>query len=112
MPAIPAMAIQAVSLISVDRVQYSIRQDPVKKGLVRNLRTIDQLLSHARPPKLARRGEVPARVQEILGAIKKRGGRVSKGELGEIVASSGMIVTAVGSLYQAAYLKHDLKDKG
>jgi hypothetical protein len=51
-------------------------------------------------------------VQQILDAIKERGGKVTKKQLGDIVASAGMIVTAVNALYQAGYLGQDLKDKG
>jgi hypothetical protein len=84
----------------------------IKRTLEQAFRRLDQLLKQAKPPKLGRRGEVAPRVQEILGGIRKKGGRVTKQELSDIVASAGMIVTAVGSLYQAGYLKQDLKDKG
>ena len=84
----------------------------IKRSLEQAVRRLDQLVKHAKPPKLGQRGEVPPRVQEILDGIRKRGGRVTRQELSDIVASAGMIVTAVGSLYQAGYLKQDLKDKG
>ena len=85
--------------------------EAIKRGLERDLERISQLLKHASPPK-GRRGETPLHVQQILEAIKKRGGKVTRQQLGDIVASAGMIVTAVGTLYQAGYLKQDLKDKG
>ena len=61
---------------------------------------------------MGRRGDVPRHIQRTLEAIKKRGGRFSIQELGDSVASGGMIVTAVGTLYHAGFLKEDLKDKG
>lgn len=85
--------------------------EAIRRGLERDLSRISQLLKRASPPR-GRRGEVPLHVQQILEAIKKRGGKVTKEQLRDIVASSGMIVTAVGTLYQAGYLKQSLKDKG
>lgn len=84
----------------------------IKRSLEQAVRRLDQLIKHAKPPNVGRRGEVPPRVQEILEGIRKKGGRVTKQDLSDIVASAGMIVTAVGTLYQAGYLKQDLKDKG
>ncbi len=52
------------------------------------------------------------RIREILDAIRAKGGRVTRQELANIVSSAGMIVTAVGALYQAGYLRADLKKKG
>ncbi len=37
---------------------------------------------------------------------------MTRQELADIASSAGMIVTAVGALYQAGYLKADLKRKG
>ena len=85
--------------------------EAIKRGLERDLERINQLVKRASPPK-GRRGETPLHVQQILEAIRKRGGKVTKQQLSDIVSSAGMIVTAVGTLYQAGYLKQDLKDKG
>ncbi|MEM4408865.1 MAG: hypothetical protein QXI19_09000, partial [Candidatus Caldarchaeum sp.] len=49
--------------------------------------------------------------EAILSKIKKAGGRVTKAQLGEIVASAGMPPTSVGSLYGAGYLKADPSNK-
>lgn len=84
----------------------------IKRSLEQAVRRLDQLIKQAKPPKLGQRGETPPRVAEILDAVRKKGGKVTKQDLHDIVASAGMIVTAVGSLYQAGYLKQDLKDKG
>jgi len=84
----------------------------IRRSLEQAARRLDQLLKQAKPPKLGRRGEIPPRVQEILEGIRKKGGKVTKQDLSDIAASAGMIVTAVGALYQAGYLRQDLKDKG
>ena len=86
--------------------------EATKRRLEHDLRRIDQLLRQASAPRLTRPGDAARRIQKIVAGIKKRGGRVTKRELGEIVASAGMITTAVGSLYQAGYVKRDLKNKG
>ena len=85
--------------------------ESIRRGLEQDLKRVKQLLAQAAAPRPSRY-DAPQRVQKILAAIKRRGGRVTKEELGDIVSSAGMIVTAVGTLYQAGYLKKDLKDKG
>lgn len=97
--------------MSLER-QEMIFLKAIKRRLEQDVHRIDQLIHQAKAPRLPGEGGVSRRVQKILGDIKAKGGKVTKAELANIVSSAGMIVTAVGSLYQAGYLKQDLKDKG
>lgn len=86
--------------------------EAIRRGLEQDIHRIDQLLKQAAAPRLLREGDTSERIKKILHGIRERGGKVTKQELGDIVSGAGMIVTAVGSLYQAGYLKQDLKGKG
>ncbi len=84
----------------------------VRRRLANDLHVLDQLIAQARAPRLTRPGQASVRIRKILDAIREKGGRVTRKELADIASSAGMIVTAVGALYQAGYLKADLKRKG
>lgn len=74
-------------------------------------RSIERLLRQARAPRIESDGQIAQRVQRIISQVKKAGGRVSKRQLGEIVASFGMSPNSVGALYGAGYLKSDPSNK-
>ncbi len=89
--------------------QETVLLKAVRRRLANDLHVLDQLIAQARAPRLTRPGEASERIRKILDAIRAKGGSVTRQELADIVSSAGMIVTAVGALYQAGYLKADLK---
>ena len=85
------------------------RLEAIKRDLQKNLKTVDALLCTAHAPhrlqRLSRRAS-KERARAICKEVKKRGGRLSREELRDVLAKAKMPFTAVGGLFGAGYLKN------
>lgn len=102
---------------NIDAVMWLDMQEMVflkaiRRRVQQNINRVDQLINQASAPRLPGEGGVSERIRKIIPDIRSKGGKVTKQELADIISCAGMIVTAVGSLYQAGYLKADLKNRG
>lgn len=78
---------------------------------MQNVRTVELLLAKAEAPRTMSDAAVAKRISVIVSKIKGAGGRVTKADLGKIVAEAGMAPTSVGTLYFNGYVKQHPRDK-